>query len=253
MLDINAMSERYGLTTEQATSLEASYRSLPQSQRDSFGIRDFETLMANQGITALAPPDGDLPALPPARLTEFRSSDFVAIASLGAAVMQLLTQNASEQRQINKVIRAAESEAVAKMIESQAKDIKDKAITQLVLGLVAGTITIAGGAFTAYKAGVAMDAGKVTKNVALQTNTKLSSQSQAFQGASSIFSTLSAFAGGMFDSKIKEKDAMIERARSNVEQLKEINESLMDLIRKSLSTAEAIEESANQARMKILA
>ena len=48
-------------------------------------------------------------------------------------------------------------------------------------------------------------------------------------------------------------DASIERDRASIEQLKDINEALTDLIRKSLSTAEAIQESANQARSEILA
>ena len=45
----------------------------------------------------------------------------------------------------------------------------------------------------------------------------------------------------MYDANIKEMDAEIEKSRSTVEQLKDINEALNELIRKSLSTAEAIQ------------
>ena len=253
MLDIRAVSEQYGLTSEQASSLEASYRSLPKDLQDGFGIRDFETLMASKGIRGFPPGDGDLPSLPQARSAPSLSSNFAAIASPGAAIMALLTQNAAEQRQINKEVKAAEAESVAKMIESQAKDMREKAVIQLVMGVASGAITIAGGALTAGKASASLNAGNVSQNTALQTNVKLTGESQAYQGAASIASTLSTFAGTMYDAKIKETDAKIERARANVENLKDVNEALTDLIRKSISTAEAIQESANQARGKILA
>ena len=253
MLDISAMTERYNLTPDQANRLEASYRSLPQDKQDNFGINDFELLMDNQGIKRLGAQGEELPNLPKSKLSAAITSDFVAIASPGAAIMALLTENAADQRQINKELKAAQSESTAQLIESQADDLREKAVIQLALGIVSGAISIAGGIVTASKAVIALNSTDTSKNFAMQTNAKLNAESQAYQGGSSLASTVSTFFGTKIDAKIKETDATIERSRSNVESLKDINEALTELIKKALSSAEAIQESANQARSKILA
>ena len=252
---IRSLRKDYGLTADQIGLLEASYRKLPQDKRDAFGKADFDTLMANDGIRDFGAAGGGAPELVPAKASGWGSltiDSFAATATPGSAIMALLTKNAAEQRQINKEVKAAEAESIAQTIEKQADEMREKALIQLILGVVSGAVTIAGGAFTAYKSGVALGQGLDAGQAAL-TNAKISGYGQAFQGSSSILGTVSQYIGTKYDAKIKEMDASIERSRSNVESLKDFNEARNELIRKSLSTAEAMQESANQARSKILA
>jgi hypothetical protein len=259
MIDIGTMSKNYGLTNEQAKDVEASYQSLSETKRERFNRNDFELLLAYRGISSLPTGKLDLPILDPP-LTDptqnpgdlsSRLKGFESTATLGAAIMALLTKNAAEQRQFNKEIKAAEAEVMAKQIEEQAKDMRDKAIVKLVMGVIAGAVTVIGGAITAGKAGSAMRAG-LSDGQAMLTNTKISAVQSAFGGVSTIANTGGEFAGSLYDVKIKKEDAMIERHRQNVDFLKDFNDSLTELIRKSLSTTEAIVESTNQARAKIL-
>jgi hypothetical protein len=259
MSDISALSKNYSLTTDQVKDLEQEFLKLPAAQQKSFGQADFERLLANKGYVVLVKTEGESPDLQKPKqdgsetMTNLKTffSGFDASASLGAAVMSLITKNASEQRQVNKEIKAATSEATAQSIEEQAKEMKEKAIIQLVLGVVSGAITIAGGAATAGRAGAAATSG-LSDGTATLTNTKIGAQQQAYGGAASIVDTVSQFVGTKYDAKIKELEAETERSRASVDSLKDFNDSLTELIRKCLDTAQSMADNTNQARAKIL-
>jgi hypothetical protein len=259
MFDISAMSKNYGLTETQTKAVMDSYLALPEEQQAVFGQKDFELLLANKGYVFL--PGGELsnPVLaqpktevPSAATLKGYLEDFEGTASLAACVMFLLTKNAAEQRQANKEIKAAEAEATAQAIEDQAKEMREKAIIQLVLGIVSGAITIAGGAIAAGKAGAGIGQNMDSGQASLY-NTQIGGEQQAIGGVANIANTFSQFIGTEYDAKIKELEAKAERSRSTVETLKDFNEALDEMIRKTIQTAEAIAESANQARSKILA
>jgi hypothetical protein len=179
-------------------------------------------------------------------------ASFGASASPGAAIMALLTQNSAEQRRVNKEIKATAAESIAKTMETQADEMRSAAVTQLVLGVVAGAITVLGGAFAAVKAGGALGAG-LSPEAATLTNLKLSAQQTASGGVASILGAVSDYIGTTSQADIKDKDADIERTRATIETLKDFDDALTEMIRKCISTAEAMQESSNQARAKILA
>jgi hypothetical protein len=259
MFDIGAMSKNYGLDAEQTQSVKESYQSLPPEKQASFGVKDFELLLTNKGYTflpggKLSDPNLDKPKaqVPTGEALKNFAKGFEGTASLGAVVMSLITKDAAEQRKINKEIKAAEAESTAQSIEEQAKEMREKAIIQLVLGVVSGAVTIAGGAIAAGKAGSAL-----TKNLdpgaAALTNTKIGAEQQAYGGVATITNAVSQFVGTKYDAKIKDLEAKEQRSRSTVENLKDFNDSLTELIRKTIQTAESIADSTNQARSKILA
>jgi hypothetical protein len=255
MFDIGAMSQKYGLNPEQTRAVENRFQSLPDASKAAFGLADFEALLGNETFTAGAA-EGHMerPTLDSPR----QGDHFVTLgaydgsATPGAAVMAILSKGAAEQRQINKEVRAAQSEATAKLIESQADDMRDKALVQLALSILAGAISIVSGAVAAGKSGNAM-LTKLDSGQATLLNTKIGAEQQTYQGMGTLVNAYSQFVGSLYDTDIKKMDAEIERTRASSESLKDINEALTDLIRKCLSAAEAIEESANQARSKILA
>jgi hypothetical protein len=254
------MGRSFGLTREQSVEAESKFQALPEGLKASFNQKDFELLMKGPGIPFLLAGRDEPPLSPPATVSGSSSGGTSKLSSLlgseggatlGAAVMAMMTMSAAEQRQANKEIKAAEAEATAQKIEDQAEKMKEKAILQLVMGVLSGAITIAGGAITAGKAGAAMGSGMSQADATLY-NTKLGGQQQAYGGGATIVNTVGQFIGGMYDAEIKKMDADIERSRANVEALKDFNEGLTELIRKSLDSAQSMAESANQARSKIL-
>jgi hypothetical protein len=259
MSDITTLSKNYSLTTDQIKDLEQEFLKLPATEQKNFGQADFERLLANKGYVDINKTDGESPDLQKPKqdgaqtMTNLKSfySDFEVTASLGAAVMNLITKNAAEQRQATKEVKAATAEATAQSIEEQADKMKEKAIVQLVLGVVSGAITIVGGAATAGRAGAAMGSGMSDGN-AMLANTKIGAQQTAYGGAASIVDTVNQFMGTKYDAEIKEIEAETERSRASIDSLKDFNDSLTELIRKCIDTAQSMADSTNQARSKIL-
>jgi hypothetical protein len=256
MLDISSLTQKYGLSPQEAKQVEASFQALPAETRENFGEIDFKSLLANHGLQSQLPELAkDRPDLETPKTLTPSSAQLEGLASTatpGAAIMALLTKSAAEQRQANKEIKAAESKAVADTIMEQASEMREKAVVQLVMGVASGTATIAGGAITAGKSSLAMGQG-LSQGQAMLSSTQIGGLSTSFQGGSTVFSTISQFSGTMYDASIKEQDASIERSRSTIESLKDVNEALTELIRKSLSTAESMQETTNQTRTRILA
>jgi hypothetical protein len=258
MIDFSALSRSFGLTREQAATAESRLEGLPEQLRANLGQSDFELLMMGQSAPLPLTGSGGPTLSPPAAGGSSDSSQLAGLlsdqggsATLGGAIMALLTKSAAEQRKANKEVKAAEAESIAKTMEAQAKEMKEKALVQLILGIVSGAITVIGGLVTAGRAGAAMGSNMSAGDAALY-NAKIGGQSQAFGGTASMVDSVSQYVGTMYDVEIKKMDAQIERSRANVEALKDFNESLTELIRKCLDTQLTMAENANQARSRIL-
>ena len=76
--------------------------------------------------------------------------------------------------------------------------------------------------------------------------------SQLGQGVSGIVSSIGQFVGAQYDAAMKEMEADQERMRASRDALKSINDSLSELIQKSISTQDAIQQNMNQTRSRIL-
>ena len=70
----------------------------------------------------------------------------VALPSFGSTYLALITEMSSEERRRNAEMRALQTEEMVSKIEEQADTIRDKAIVQLVTGVVTGALSIAQGA-----------------------------------------------------------------------------------------------------------
>jgi hypothetical protein len=257
MLNINSLISGTTLNSQQADVIRNSYEALSPEKKALFSNNDFENLLvangyhnSQSGFNA-GNNTGNRPELPSPSIDTLDVSSFEGMASLGAAVMALITKNASEQRQENKDIVAQRSDNVVNEIQNQAKEMKKKAIVQLILNIVSGAISIASGIAGVKGATKAMASGLKGEQLAL-ANTKITSYQTSISGLGSIVGAVSQFYGGLSDSNVKEMDANIEREKASIEFLKQCNDSLSELIQKSLATAQAIQESTNQARSKIL-
>lgn len=78
------------------------------------------------------------------------------------------------------------------------------------------------------------------------------SLSQLGQGVSGIVGSVGDFIGAQYDAAMKEMEADQERMRASRDALKSINDSLSELIQKSISTQDAIQQNMNQTRSRIL-
>ena len=78
------------------------------------------------------------------------------------------------------------------------------------------------------------------------------SMSQLGQGVSGIIGSVGEFVGAQYDAAMKEMEADQERMRASRDALKSINDSLSEVIQKSISTQDAIQQNMNQTRSRIL-
>jgi hypothetical protein len=171
-------------------------------------------------------------------------ADWVALPSPGAVVMAFITADAAEQRKINRELVHQQTEAIAQNIELEAETMREKALVQLVLGIVSNVIKIGTGF---AQMGVAGKAGDASLGGA-----KANAVGSVGGGFSGIVDSVSQYEGTMYDARIKEMEADDERMRAARDALKDLNESLNALIEKSLSTADAIQQNMNQTNARIL-
>ncbi len=269
--------------------------------------------------------------------------DFTAVPSLGATMMQFNVDFASEMRRQSSDKRAIETNMVVEQMESQAATIISKAATQMAMGIVSGTLSIAQGIAstavvakgsssktdssatkptdvpdiktTSLKSDVGMDddlslgtemktfkvtegpqttaaaaekavpdgeqdisfvtdemtdatkvapsadkgaAGKSEAEInaeaakATQLNLKAQNINIIMGALVKNIDASSDGAGSILDAQNKIKDKDIEMLKSLMASQESLEGALKDLVQKSLSTYEAMAESLNQTRTKIM-
>ncbi len=183
----------------------------------------------------------------------------IAVPSMGASVLSLITELADEQRRANNEARFQQTEATVAKMHEQAEEIRDKAVTQLALGITANAISMGAslyGGISSAKAGVKVAAmpGGINANQATLQGMLQTSQgySQAAGMLGQTLGTVASTVGGLYDADIKHMDAQIEQLRAMSQQLDNLNDSLKELIRKAIDTQNTIEQNMNQTRTKIL-
>jgi hypothetical protein len=175
-------------------------------------------------------------------------ANWTALPSPGALVMNIISKQAAEQRQQNKETQWAQTEAIAQSMQDEAGKMREMATKQLVLSMIGAAVTVAGGLAQAEMANFS---GAADAQATLQ-NTQATGVGQAVGGAGGLFSAISQYVGTMGQAEFKEMEADQERMRALRDSLKSLDDSLTELIQKSLSSADAIQQSMNQARAKIL-
>ncbi|MDR2788737.1 MAG: type III secretion system translocon subunit SctB [Candidatus Accumulibacter sp.] len=192
-------------------------------------------------LPQLAPPNGADVA---------RIAEFGVMPSPGALVMSLVTKFAAQQREQDRELRHAATEAVVASMEEQADKMREMAAVQFAMAVVSGALTIAGGAAQAGMAGAAFKNPNTTQSTAL--NTKGQGVGQAASGFASIPKAVGDYYGTLYQAEIKEMDADQEKLREMRDSLKDIDDSLKELIEKALAAQDSIQQAQNQTRAKIL-
>lgn len=195
---------------------------------------------------ALTMVSSDLPRLSKPNAQAFEQlKGWVALPAPGALVMSLITEISAQQREQNKQLMWAQTEAVVDSMKDQADKMRTMAGIQLALGIVSATINVAAGI---AQAKVASGAGDGMVQAA-----KAQGVGKAVGGGAEIFGSINQFVGSMYQADFKEMEADQERMRTMRETMKDLNDGLKELIQKSLSSQENIQQSKNQATTRILA
>ena len=98
-----------------------------------------------------------------------------AVPSFGSTYLALITEMSSEERRRNADMRALQTEEMVSKIKDQADTIREKAVVQLVTGVVTGALSIAQGAasigITAKGIASSEQAAKNAYNSSIETST----------------------------------------------------------------------------------
>ena len=197
----------------------------------------------------------DLPELPaPIMERDITSYAGGALPSFGSNYMALITELAADQRKQASDQKALQTEALISNIEEQAEKIKTKATLELVSSITSGTMQIASGVFTTVAVGKGMSgvSEAMYSGKAMTVTTTVQAQASVFTGSSTIASGGFTFGATMVESESKKLEAEAERIRATQDQLDKQDQALHELIQKSISTQDTIQQNMNQTRTKIL-
>lgn len=188
--------------------------------------------------------------VPPNAALMANLANWPAMPAPGAVVLALITEISAEQRQRNRELTWAQTEAVVKSMKDQADEMRNMAVTQFVMGLASAATTVAGGI---AQARVASGGAGLGNGASILLSAKAQGVGTAVGGGAKALDAANQFVGSMFQAKFKEMEADQERMRATRDSLKDLNDGLKELIQKSLSSAESIQQGRNQATTRILA
>lgn len=176
--------------------------------------------------------------------------NFVGIPSLGATLLALTTEIADQQRRAADDQRTQQTKYVAQALRTEADKMKSQAVTNLVMGLVSSAVTITASGMQAVASGKALASLEGEQLAAASQQIK--GYTDALSGLGTTLTTVKDFVSAGFDVDIKRQEAEIEVMRAHADQIDSLSDAMKQVIQKALSAQEAIMESTNQTRTKIL-
>lgn len=219
-------------------------------------------------------------------LKNFKSGDasssslggFYGMGSIMAQLSALIVETAAQQRESNRQEVLAQTELLVENIHEQADKMRKQAIYQLIGGIISGLATMGQGAmsiagsvkaFNINKtAGIASDVANSTNNPVVRSahqsfaqelntkatlvNEKFSGEGTMVKGVGDLASSFANYFAAQEGAEIKDLEAEQARINAQIENLKSINDSLKELIDKSISVSSSIIEQQNNTTSKIL-
>lgn len=184
-------------------------------------------------------------------VTEMDFSAFPAVPSPGADLLALLGEIADDQRRANNDARSALLQSTVSELEDQASRIRTQASVNLASGLISAGLQFAQGAYSSIASGKALHT-TAQPDILQLTNSKIQGNSAALKAVGDAVKSIMDYESTLFDVENKLSDARIEGLRDMRERLSSVDQSLNELISKATSAQEAISESTNQTRTRIL-
>lgn len=187
--------------------------------------------------------------------------DWVGLPSPGALFASVILQDAAEQRRTNRSIIQAQGLQIVDLMEQQADKIEQGAMQKFACAVAGAVVNMAAGAASMgiaaagvgrntetgkldFQAGGAAD-GQLTAAVSQSISTMISS-------VGTIISSGGDYAQGLRSAEAKRLEAQQEQIRTMMEQTRQTNDALKDLVSKSLDFMNSMQANMNQTRTKIL-
>ncbi|MBQ9275273.1 MAG: hypothetical protein IJ228_10695 [Succinivibrio sp.] len=174
------------------------------------------------------------------------------LGSLAAQLNLLITKTATEQRKNNREDLVAATNAAVKQIEKQADQMQKKAMLIGMMGLLAGSLQIAGGFASLAALGNGLKGAGDMNSKIMAATTKAGAWQSMLGGASSIVQSASQAGQAEFDAEIKKLEASQTNYQSIAERIKSYTDSLSELISKTNQTVSSLVENSNQSLNRIL-
>lgn len=227
-----------------------------------------EAILAGKDFSsAVSQVRSELPELPsPSSFTPPSSKDWVALPSPAAMLAGVIIQDAAEQRRTNRSIIQSQGTQIANLMEEQADKMEKGAMQKFACAVAGAVVNMTAGAtslgLSVAGVGRNSETGKLTfgKSGTVAHGGADGQLTAAFsQSLSSTISSMGSIitAGGEYAESLQNADAKRiaadeERIRTMMEQTKQTNEAMRDLVSKSLDFMNAMQQNMNQTRTKIL-
>ena len=236
----DAAAQRYINATGQ-TAADFENRVLTMAETGFFDMNDILSLIQRE-LPVLSNP-----------VTEPNLQVLSLMPSIGANVMALITDLSNAERKQISDEKIAQTKAMIDKIKQEASNLKTKAVTQLVLGILSGGVTMAAGGYSSVASGKLLANNDLADGAKMVMNSKISGTTQAIGGTGKLLDSASGFAGTWLDAKNTALRGDEEQIRAMRERLDSIDDSLKQLIAKMVSTTESIVQSSREARNRVLA
>ncbi len=194
----------------------------------------------------------DLPELAEAAQTTGDLQAWAATPSPGALFVSLIIKEAAEQRRADRSLIQSQGTLMAEKMMEQADKIEQGAMQKFACAVAGAALSM-----TASAAGMGVSVkgvkgfdGKTLSNEL--TAAYSSSISGMINGVSGVINAGGDYAQGLRSAEAKRLEADQEKIRTMMEQTKQTNEALRELITNSMSWLRDMQANMNQTRTKIL-
>ena len=190
--------------------------------------------------------------------SEFTLPLTAASASLGSALLAKISEISEEQRRANAMVRAEQTVATVNKLHDQAEEIRSQATAAFACSICSSIISIGASVLSIAGTGKAMsDAAKIDdaaeRAASLTAMTqRVGAVAESVQGTAKMFSAGETLATGIGQAAQTHIQAEIEMLRASTEEVNELIDALREVVDKATSAQDAIQQSENQARTRIL-
>ena len=181
-----------------------------------------------------------------------------ASASLGSALLAKISEISEEQRRANAMVRAEQTVATVNKLHDQAEEIRSQATAAFACSICSSIISIGASVISIAGTGKAMsenaninDAAERAAMLTAKTQ-RIGAVAESIQGTAKMFSAGETLATGIGQAAQTHNQAEIEMLRASTEEVNELIDALREIVDKATSAQDAIQQSENQARTRIL-
>lgn len=181
-----------------------------------------------------------------------------ASASLGSALLAKISEISEEQRRANAMVRAEQTVATVNKLHDQAEEVRSQATAAFACSICSSIISIGASVLSIAGTGKAMsenaninDAAERAAMLTAKTQ-RIGAVAESIQGTAKMFSAGETLATGIGQAAQTHIQAEIEMLRASTEEVNELIDALREVVDKATSAQNAIQQSENQARTRIL-